>query len=162
MKKLASALIVLVVAVVAIHASGFAPRQMDTPSGRLVGQWVETDAGGLPQRDLGARWFFGPVDAGGEGELFVEKGDVSERGTWRVIRDDAGKDQVELEFQRPTTGKTIWVVTVDDPGKKASVAANALIVKIKVSQLAYVDATTSPNVWSLSELQKRVRRFTGG
>ncbi len=162
MKKFASALIVIVVAVVALHASGFAPRQMDTPSGRLVGQWVETDAGGLPQRDLGARWFFGPVDAGGEGELFVEKGDVSERGTWRVIKDDSGKDQVELELQRPTTGKTVWVVTVDDPGKNANIAADALIVKIKVSQLAYVDATTSPDVWSPGEVQKRIRRLIGG
>jgi hypothetical protein len=162
MKKLASALVVLVIALGAIYASGFAPRQMETPSGRLVGQWVETDAGGLPQRDLGARWYFGPVDAGGVGELFVKKGEVTERGTWRVIEDDAGNDQVELELQRPTTGKTVWVVTVDDPGEKANISANALVVKIKVSQLAYVDATTSPEVWSLGELGKRLRRFTGG
>ena len=97
-----------------------------------------------------------------EGELFVEKGDVSERGTWRVLKDNAGKDQVELELQRPTTGKTLWIVTVDDSGEKASIAANAFIVKLEVSQLTYVDATTSPSVWSLGELQKRMHRFTGG
>ncbi len=160
MKKFAVALVVLVCVLGAIYASGWAPRRMASPSDRLVGQWVETDAGGLPQRDLGARWFFAPPAADGAGTLVVSKGGVEERGTWRVLEDRAAKDQVKLELTRPT-GKAVWVITVDAPGNKATIAAEALIVKLTVSQLAYVDATTSPSVWSIGELQSRLRRFAG-
>ena len=162
LKKLVGVIVVVLVLVVGVFASGWAPRQAGSPSGRLVGHWIETDAGGLPQRDLGAHWYFAPPGPDGTGVLVVaKKNGVQERGSWTILEDRAAKDQVKLELER-ANAKEVWVVDVAKKGDKATISAEALIVKVKVSGLAYVDATTSPAVWSAEEFGHRIRRFASG
>lgn len=148
MKKLVSLLFALVVVVVVLYAANWAPRDLGSMRARVVGHWED------PARTT--HLYFGPIDAAsGQGTYVKESPRGLEQGTWRVRAERVGKGELEMKVTLPR-GKEDRILEIAADGGSMTFSGQILVLKLDAKQFTYVDAATSPNIWSIDEVKARI------
>lgn len=152
----------LLVGAVGLYFSNWAPRDLDTVTGRVEGHWRVHEA---PRVDVNAQhareYYFGPLDAKtGQGRLTrVDNEGVTHHATWRVLKDFPGEDRVRVAFQH-SDGKEIATLSIKPDGEELRVGGPLGLMEAFAHRATYVDADTSPALLDAHELLERIQMFS--
>jgi len=145
-----------IVGAIALHASAWAPRDLGTLNHKVVGHWsAKPDTKGPL---TGAHLYFAPLDERGRGTFTRVMDDGLVVGTWSVVGADTERDTLRVMLDVPDLGGKRALVLSDD-GKNLSFRNELLVVQMKLGEFQYVDATTSPEMWSAAEVASRATQI---
>ena len=162
-KRVVGVFAALFVFVVGLYASGWAPRDTSAPERALVGHWSLTERADVQLGgEVASDYYFGPLDASGQGRVVLTTGEASRRvGRWRVASTFRELDRGEVRVTLEVMGKeqVVTVTFVDDAWRVMRMGGPLGLLEVTRSSLTYQDAETSPELFDVKEARERLEQF---
>lgn len=187
MKKASAIILIILLAISGVYASGQAPRTLGDMHGRLIGQWsVRPEQADAPAMS----YYFAPLDhATGKGAYIQTVADAQLHGSYTIVAKDKQKNTLRIKLQGPNTeaiplgqgivlkpGQTSFalpngkrldlknklqerVLTIPAKADTMRMESEALIVRYGAQKLSYINAKTTPEPITLKDLIHRARMF---
>lgn len=187
MKKASAIILIILLAISGVYASGQAPRALNDMQGRLIGHWRV-----LPEQDNAPAmsYYFAPLDSDtGKGTYIQTVADAQLHGSYTLVSQDKKKNTLRIKLQGPNTeaiplgqgivlkpGQTSFalpngkrldlknklqerVLTIPAQGNSMRMESEAFVVRYGTQQLSYVNAKTTPEPLSPQDVIHRVSMF---
>ena len=163
MKKVSGIIAVVIVFVVGLYASGWAPRDVARAEGSLVGHWSLTERANVQVGgEAASDYYFGPLDASGKGRVILTTGDgARQEGKWRAVETlrELGADEVRVELDVMGRKQVVTVTFADDARRSMRMGGPLGLLKVTQSKLTYQNAETSPALFDVEEVRARLIQF---
>lgn len=160
MKKNLSLLIsAIVLTLVGLYASSWAPRDLGSTTGRIPGHWSVSKAAGAGTDSVKA-YYFAPLEPTSNTGRLIRVGEEGSQnmGTWRVVQDVPDKNRVRVELSGLDSARIV-TLTLPLDGRFMTLGGPLGLMKAFSSELTYVNAETSPALFDPQEIGERVQMF---